>query len=107
MKIGCIITGDFNSCGKKDTMNLTYNEKDLNELLSTSWVDSWDRYKNEDSQRFTWYSHVGNGHRLDYIFLSPKLEEVIRVIDVNHDSKAREEGLTDHSPLIFESNLLS
>ena len=103
----CIITGDFNSCGKNDTMNLTYNEKDLKELLTSKWIDSWASYKNDDSQRFTWYSNVGNGHRLDYTFLSPKLEEVIKVIDVNHDSKAREEGLTDHSPLIFEYNLIS
>ena len=106
-KNSCIITGDFNSCGKKDTMNLTYNEKDLKELLSSDWVDSWASYKNDDSQRYTWYSNVGNGHRLDYTFISPKLKKLIEVIDVTHDSKAREEGLTDHSPLIFESKLIS
>src|SRR5665647_1725104 len=35
----CIITGDFNSCGKDDTMNLTYSEKELKELLTSEWVD--------------------------------------------------------------------
>ena len=104
-KIRCIITGDFNSCGKEDTMNLTYNEKDLKELLSSEWVDSWASYKNDDSQRFTWYSHVGNGHRLDYAFLSPKLGKMIEVVDVYHDSKSREGGMTDHSPLIMEYSL--
>ena len=104
-KNSCIITGDFNSCGKEDTMNLTYNEKDLKELLSSDWVDSWASFKNDDSQRYTWYSHVGNGHRLDYTFLSPKLKELIEIVDINHDSKAREEGLTDHSPIIFESRI--
>ena len=104
-KNSCIITGDFNSCGKEDTMNLTYNEKDLKELLSSEWVDSWASYKNDDSQRFTWYSHVGNGHRLDYAFLSPKLGKMIEVVDVYHDSKSREGGMTDHSPLIMEYSL--
>lgn len=52
-------------------------------------------------------SHVGNGHRLDYTFLSPKLKELIEIVDINHDSKAREQGLTDHSPIIFESKLLN
>lgn len=103
----CIITGDFNSCGKKDTMNLTYSEKELKELLSSEWVDSWASYKNDDSQRYTWYSNVGNGHRLDYTFLSPKFKEYIDVIDVTNDSNAREEGLSDHSPQIFKYRLIS
>lgn len=98
----CIITGDFNSCGKNDTMNQTYNENDLKELISLNWVDSWANYKNDDLQRYTWYSNIGNGFRLDYAFLSPKLEENIKVIDISHDSKVREEGLTDHSPIIFD-----
>jgi exonuclease III len=71
----CIITGDFNSCGKEDTMNLTYSEKELKELLSLNWIDSWASYKNDDSERYTWFSNAGNGFRLDYIFLSPKLME--------------------------------
>lgn len=101
----CIITGDFNSCGKEDTMNLTYNEKDLKELLSLGWVDSWASHNNNDHQRYTWYSNVGNGFRLDYAFLSPILNDIIKIVDVSHDSKAREEGLTDHSPIIFKSKL--
>ncbi len=101
----CIITGDFNSCGKEDTMNLTYNEKDLKELLSLGWVDSWASHNNNDHQRYTWYSNVGNGFRLDYAFLSPILNDIIEIVDVSHDSKAREEGLTDHSPIIFKSKL--
>lgn len=86
-------------------MNLTYSEKELKELLSLNWIDSWVSYKNDDSERYTWFSNAKNGFRLDYAFLSPKLSEQSEVLDISHDSKFREEGLSDHSPMHIEFNL--
>jgi exonuclease III len=100
----CILTGDFNSCGKEDTTNLTYSAKELKELLELNWLDSWASYKNDDSERYTWFSNAGNGFRLDYAFLSPKLGEQVEVIAVSHDSKIREEGISDHSPIHIKFN---
>lgn len=101
----CIITGDFNSCGIADTMNLTYSEKVLNQLLNFNWVDSWAAYKNNDQERYTWFSTVKNGFRLDYVFLSPKLGEQIDKIDIYHDSTVRKEGMSDHSSIIMEYSI--
>lgn len=102
----CIITGDFNSCTKEDSMNKTqYNAAELEKLRNIGWIDSWAHY-NDESEGYTWYSNVGNGFRFDYAFLSPKLAKELEVVDVNHDSKKREEKMSDHSPLIMEYSLL-
>lgn len=101
--IPCIISGDFNSCTKDDSMNHThYNADDLRKLTSLGWIDSWAKYKNDDMERYTWYSSYGNGFRFDYAFISPELGKQIDSVDVYHDSKKREEGMSDHSPLIME-----
>lgn len=98
-----IITGDFNSCTKADSMNKThYSATELERLLNMGWIDSWDQYKNDDTERYTWYSSYGNGFRFDYAFLSPELGKSIENIKVYHDFKKRKEGMTDHSPLIIE-----
>lgn len=101
--IPCIITGDFNSCTKEDSMNSTqYNAAELEKLLNIGWIDSWTHYKNDASECYTWYSNMGNGFRFDYAFLSSKLAKELEIADVNHDSKKREERISDHSPLIME-----
>jgi len=103
--IASVITGDFNSCTIDDSMNHTeFNGKDLKELLSFGWVDSWAHYKNGESERYTWYSNHGNGFRFDYAFISPELKRRVTLLNVYHDTKARKNGLSDHSPLLMEIN---
>lgn len=99
----CIITGDFNSCLQDDSMGIPYSEKELKKLLNLRWIDSWARYKNDDSERYTWYyPKTESGFRLDYAFLSPKLSEQIKIINLSHDSKIREDKISDHSPIVME-----
>ncbi len=104
--IPCIISGDFNSCTKDDSMNRSeYSADELEKLLDRGWIDSWAQNKNDDSERYTWFSSYGNGFRFDYAFCSPELGKIIDFKDVCHDSKKIEEEMTDHSPLIMEFHL--
>jgi exonuclease III len=99
----CIITGDFNSCTKNDSMNRShYSADELEKLINIGWIDGWANYNDNDSERYTWYSDYGNGFRFDYVFISPGLAKNIDLKKVYHDSKKREEGMSDHSPLIME-----
>lgn len=103
--IPSIITGDFNSCTKEDSMNQKqYNASDLVKLQSYGWIDTWSESKN-DGERYTWYSSYGNGFRLDYAFISPELKKQIKNMNIYHDAKKRENEMTDHSPLIMEYSL--
>lgn len=102
----CIIIGDFNSCLQEDSMSTSYSEKELKELHQLGWTDSWAQYNNNDSERYTWYfKGTGNGFRLDYLFISPKLNQYSQVINITHDPTVRKEGLTDHSALKAEINI--
>ena len=102
-KTPCIITGDFNSCTKNDSMNRShYSADELEKLINMGWIDVWGYYNNTDSERYTWYSDYGNGFRFDYIFISPELAKNIDIKNVYHDSKKRGEGMSDHSPLILD-----
>lgn len=99
----CIVTGDFNSCTKNDSMNRShYSADELEKLINMGWIDGWGRYNNTDSERYTWYSDYGNGFRFDYVFISPELAKNIDIKNVYHDSKKREDGMSDHSPLILD-----
>ena len=100
--IPCIISGDFNSCRKEDSMNKTqYSAAELENLLNIGWIDTWAVYNNDDAERYTWYSDWGNGFRFDYAFISPRLGKEIEKVDVYHDYLKREEGMTDHSPFVL------
>ena len=98
-----LITGDFNSCTKEDSSNATeYYAKELMKLEEIGYIDMWKSYSREGSPRYTWFYHSGEGFRLDYAFISPKLAASIDEVKVYHDSDIREEGMSDHSPLIME-----
>lgn len=64
-------------------MNKTYSEKGLTELKGLNWIDSWANFKADDLERYTWFGNTGNGFRLDYAFLSPKISEQIEIIDIS------------------------
>src|SRR3990172_3910315 len=71
---------------------------ELNEL---GWTDAW-RFKNTSLREYTWYSKAGNGFRLDYAYLSPKLKNGL--INVFHSHQERIRELSDHSSLRIELN---
>lgn len=98
-----LITGDFNSCTKEDSSNGTeYYAKELMELEDMAYIDLWKNYSKEGSPRYTWFYHTGDGFRLDYAFISPKLTASLDKVIVYHDIKVREAKISDHSPLNIE-----
>lgn len=95
-----LITGDFNSCTPDDSFNGTeYYAKELKQLEDLDYTDLWKSYSNDESNRYTWFYHSGEGFRLDYAFVSSKLSESFGNIRVCHDFKIREINVSDHSSL--------
>jgi exodeoxyribonuclease III len=95
-----ILMGDFNT-GKHyiDEQRATfYGSNYIDEIESLGFVDAW-RYLHGNEREYTWFSYKGNGFRLDYAFLSPKLKD--RLLDAYHSHVEREKRISDHSVLIL------
>ncbi len=72
--------------------NTEYQEEVKTMLESFNLVDSW-RVLYPDVRRYTWHAR-GSASRLDYLFISEHLLNVISVVDINP-------GLfSDHSILL-------
>jgi exodeoxyribonuclease-3 len=96
-----LLFGDFNT-GKHylDEPKATFFCADYFERLqSLGWVDTW-RRQNPDAREFTWYSHAGNGFRLDHALVSPPLWPRVRRVHYSH--RERELGHSDHSVLVVD-----
>ena len=93
--------GDFNTCrayvdepGATDVTALF-----LDKIQAAGFRDVWrDRYP--DGREYSWYSHRGNGFRIDHAFASSRLAPRIGTIRYSHAE--RTSGLSDHSALIVE-----
>jgi len=93
--------GDFNTCrafvdesGATDVTALF-----LDKIQDAGFRDVWrDRFP--DGREYSWYSHRGNGFRIDHAFASPLLARRIGAIRYSHDERTT--GLSDHSALLVE-----
>ena len=93
--------GDFNTCrayvdepGATDATALF-----LDKIQDAGFRDVWrDRFP--DGREYSWYSHRGNGFRIDHAFASPRLARQIGAIRYSHAERTA--GLSDHSALIVE-----
>ncbi len=93
--------GDFNTCrayvdepGATDVTALF-----LDKLQDSGFRDIWrDRFP--EGREYSWYSHRGNGFRIDHAFASSALAR--RIGDVRYSHDERLSGLSDHSALIVE-----
>lgn len=74
-------------------------EEEMRALLGMGWQDAW-RHLHPEAREYTWYSHRGNGFRLDHAFLSPALAPHLRGAHFDHGP--RERGHTDHSALVVD-----
>jgi len=74
----------------------------LDKIEAIGFCDLW-RRRNPDGREFSWYSHRGNGFRIDHAFLSPAL--AARAATVRYSHAERMAGLSDHSPLILDLNV--
>ncbi len=93
--------GDFNT-GKHriDEAGSTFYSADCIEALERAgWVDPW-RSRNPTAQEFSWFSHTGNGFRVDHAYASPALAP--RVSASWYDHSPRTARVTDHAALLVE-----
>lgn len=96
-----IILEDFNT-GKYllDEKGATFSCADeFYELERNKFVDAW-RCRNRKIREFSWYSHAGNGFRIDHAFVSPELNHKVEKIYYSH--MERIDGVSEHSALILE-----
>jgi len=96
-----LVVGDFNTgLFLQDESGSTFFCADrFGALCGGDLIDCW-RSRNPRGREFTWYSHAGNGFRIDHALASSAMDRVIR--DVRYDHTPRIERITDHSALIVE-----
>ena len=96
-----IFTGDFNTgkhyLDEKGATFLHANFLDLFEKVGL--IDAW-REIHKVKKEFSWFSHIGNGFRLDHFFIDKNLTD--KIIDCEYIHKYREEKISDHSMMILE-----
>lgn len=74
----------------------------FDELERLGWIDSW-RSRNPETVEYSWFSHVGNGFRIDHAFSTSTFNDAITGISYTHS--VREERLSDHSAMVIDSLL--
>jgi exodeoxyribonuclease III len=96
-----LLAGDFNSGAHfVDEAGATaLAAAEFARMSETGWVDAW-RSRRPDGREFSWFSHVGNGFRIDQAFASPSLAP--RLADARYDHSTRESGVSDHSALVVD-----
>jgi exodeoxyribonuclease-3 len=93
--------GDFNTCrayvDEPGAIDATAHFMDRMEAIG--FRDLW-RNRYPDGREYSWYSHRGNGFRIDHAFLSPSLAGRAGVVRYSHEERLA--GLSDHSVLLVE-----
>lgn len=96
-----LIMGDFNT-GKNfidQKGDSFWYTSELSSLEKAGMKDAF-RHVQGDVESYSWFSHQGNGFRYDHVYVSDDLLPVVKNCDYIH--KAREEKLSDHSPMILQ-----
>jgi exodeoxyribonuclease III len=96
-----VLIGDFNT-GRHlaDEEGSTFSCAEMmGRLAALGFVDAW-RARHPGEREFTWFSHKGNGFRIDHAFVSPALAGRLRGAAYSHSE--RENGLSDHSAMVVE-----
>ena len=93
--------GDFNTCrafvDEPGAIDATAHFMDSMEAIG--FRDLW-RHRYPAGREFSWYSHRGNGFRIDHAFLSPSLAARAGAVRYSHDERLT--GLSDHSVLLLD-----
>jgi exonuclease III len=93
--------GDFNTCRAyvDEPGAIDKCAYFMDRVAEIGFCDLW-RQRYPDGREFSWYSHRGNGFRIDHAFLSPSLAR--RAGPVRYSHEERLAGLSDHSALLLE-----
>lgn len=95
-----IIVGDFNTGknGIDQVGNSFWYTDELVALEKLGYVDAF-RLIQGDIKEYSWLSHQKNGYRYDHTYISESLSPF--VADCKYLHEWREEGLSDHSPMLL------
>jgi exodeoxyribonuclease-3 len=93
--------GDFNTCRAyvDEPGAIDRCAHFMDRVAEIGFCDLW-RQRYPEGREFSWYSHRGNGFRIDHAFLSPTLARRAGPVRYSHDERLS--GLSDHSPLILD-----
>ena len=93
--------GDFNTCRAyvDEPGAIDRCAHFMDRVAELGFCDLW-RHRYPEGREFSWYSHRGNGFRIDHAFLSPALARRAKAIRYSHEERLA--GLSDHSPLILD-----
>lgn len=93
--------GDFNTCRAyvDEPGAIDRCAHFMDRVAEIGFCDLW-RHRYPEGREFSWYSHRGNGFRIDHAFLSPALARRAGPVRYSHDERLS--GLSDHSPLILD-----
>jgi exonuclease III len=96
-----IFVGDFNTTRHfvDEAGDLCMTSQYMDFIEQAGFRDAW-RDRNPAAREFSWFSHRGNGFRLDHAFLSDNL--LSRLVDVRYSHDERLRGLSDHSAIILD-----
>jgi len=97
-RVPCFLVGDFN-IGKHfidEGGAVIRNPEYMDRIEELGYVDAW-RMLHPQGREYTWFSHRGNGFRLDYVFISAPLAG--KLIGAEHLHEPRELKISDHSAL--------
>ena len=96
-----LVVGDFNTgCNILDAEGAKFYCADqfLN-LANTILTDLWRAHNGQKTLEFSWYSHIGNGFRIDHALAGIKATNRCVASYYDHSTRGT---LTDHSALIVE-----
>jgi exodeoxyribonuclease III len=96
-----VFVGDFNTTRHfvDEAGDCCQTSAYMDHIERAGFHDAW-RSRYPDAREFTWYSHRGNGFRLDHAFCSGGL--MARVAEVRYSHEERERGVSDHSAMIVD-----
>ncbi len=93
--------GDFNTCrafvDEPGAIDATAHFMDSVEAIG--FRDLW-RQRYPEGREYSWYSHRGNGFRVDHAFLSPGLAARAGAVRYSHEERLAR--LSDHSVLLLD-----
>lgn len=95
-----IFIGDFNT-GKPyiDEEKKTFYCSEYIDVIEKSHVDAW-RYINKNKREYSWYSNLGNGFRVDHVFINQSDKNKIAQCFYLHEKRI--DKTSDHSIMEVE-----
>jgi exodeoxyribonuclease III len=95
-----IIAGDFNTgINYIDQLgNSFWYEEDFKNICMEKLKDGF-RYKHQDIQEYSWFSHQKNGFRYDHTLIDTRIVTLVSECKYLHDYRINK--ISDHSPMLL------